>query len=382
MAIQVTFLISGLRVGGAEMMLYKLLSYIDRTHFAPQVLSLSTQGPMGEKIAALGIKVTPLGFQPGQLNLSRLGLLALRLRREKPDLLQTWMYHADFMGGLAARLAGGPPVAWGIRNSTLDPSTSKRTTLWIVKACARLSRALPKRIVCCSEVARKVHMRLGYAGEKMVVIPNGFDVSVFRPDSKARQEVRGELAIPNDAPLIGLVGRLDPQKDHLTFFQAAGLLYRHYAKVHFLLCGDGVTWDSPNLVAWIEDAGLRSQCRLLGRRNDIPRLMAALDIAVLSSAYGDAFPNVVGEAMACGVPCVVTDVGDSAAIVGETGRVVPPRDPSKLAEAMAELVAMRPQARRALGEAARKRVAECYSLSACVAQYERLYEEMVQPCAV
>lgn len=380
MALRLTYLVSGLNVGGAEMMLYKLLSRIDRTRFQPQVLSMSTRGAMGEKIAALGIKVTPLGFHPGKPNLYRLGRLVLRLRRERPDILQTWMYHADLIGGLAARMAGDLPVAWGIRSSTLDPRTIKRSTIWTAKACARLSQTIPTRIICCSEVAREVHVRLGYASEKMVVIPNGFDLCLFRPDPMARAAVRSELNIPGQAPLIGLVGRLDPQKDHATFFQSAGLLHRHHPDVHYLLCGDGVTWESPNLARWIEEAGLRDRCRLLGRRQDIPRLMAALDIAVLSSAYGDAFPNVVGEAMACGVPCVVTDVGDSAIIVGETGRVVPPRNPERLAEAMVELVEMGPQERHKLGEAARKRVEECYSLTSCVTRYEQLYEEMVQPC--
>lgn len=381
MALRLTYIVSGLNVGGAEMMLYKLLSRIDRTRFEPQVLSMSTTGPMGQKIASLGVKVTPLDFRPGKPNLFRIGLLAARLRRERPDILQTWMYHADLIGGLAARMATGPHVVWGIRSSTLDPRTVKRTTIWTAKACARLSRTIPTRIVCCSEVAREVHVRLGYAAEKMVVIPNGFDLSVFRPDPLARAEVRRELGIPSEAPLIGLVGRLDPQKDHATFFRAAGLLLSHHPDVHFLLCGDGITWDSPNLLQWIEEAGLGDRCRLLGRRQDVPRLTAALDIAVLSSAYGDAFPNVVGEAMACGVPCVVTDVGDSAAIVGETGRVVPPRNPERLAEAMAELIEMRPQDRCSLGGAARKRVEECYSLTSCVTRYEKLYEEMMQPCA-
>ncbi|HXG23913.1 MAG TPA: glycosyltransferase [Chthonomonadales bacterium] len=380
MALRLTYLVSGLNVGGAEMMLYKLLSRIDRTRFEPQVLSMSTRGAMGEKIAALGVQVTPLGFRPGKPNLYGLGQLVLRLRRERPDILQTWMYHADLIGGLAARMAGGLLVAWGIRSSTLDPQTIKRSTIWTAKACARLSRTIPTRIICCSEVAREVHARLGYTSEKMVVIPNGFDLCLFRPDPMARAEVRRELNIPAEVPLIGLVGRLDPQKDHATFFRAAGLLHRHYPDVHYLLCGDGVTWESPNLARWVEDAGVRERCRLLGYRQDIPRLTAALDIAVLSSAYGDAFPNVVGEAMACGVPCVVTDVGDSAAIVGETGRVVPPRNPERLAGAMAELVEMGMQDRQALGEAARKRAEECYSLTSCVTRYEKLYEEMMQPC--
>ena len=279
-----------------------------------------------------------LGMRPGRPNPVAVLRLAKWLREDRPDVIQTWMYHADLIGGLAAKLAGGIPLAWGIRQSNLSDQGSRRLTIHTMRMCAQVSRWLPARIVCCSEASQRVHAALGYATEKMIVIPNGFDLRAYKPDSAARESVRAELQIPADAPVIGLVGRFDPQKDHHTFVCAAALLHRSRPDVHFLLCGDDVTWENAELRGWIEEAGIRKQCRLLGRRNDLSRLTAALDIAASSSSFGEGFPNVIGEAMACGVPCVVTDVGDSALIVGQTGRVVPPQNPKELANALSELV--------------------------------------------
>jgi glycosyltransferase involved in cell wall biosynthesis len=286
------------------------------------------------------------------------------------------MYHADLLGGLAVRLVGsGIPVVWNIRHSNLDPKGNKRTTIWTAKVCARLSNRLPARIVCCSEASRQVHTALGYAPQKMVVIPNGFDLSAFKPDPAARESVRRELGIAADALLIGLVGRFDPQKDHGNFVAAAALLSAAYPEVHFLLCGDGVNWDNQKLAGWIEEAVLRQRFHLLGRREDMPRLTASLDIASSSSSYGEGFPNVIGEAMACGVPCAVTDVGDSAFIVGYTGLVVLPRDPEALAQAWKRLIDMGPEGRQRLGGAARKRILENFNLPDIIARYEALYRE-------
>jgi glycosyltransferase involved in cell wall biosynthesis len=208
------------------------------------------------------------------------------------------------------------------------------------------------------------------------VIPNGFDLQAFKPDPAARQSVRAELEIPTDAPVIGLVGRFDPQKDHRNFVHAARELQRTWPDVHFVLCGDDITWENPKLRAWIEETGIRKQCRLIGRRHDMPRLTAAFDIAASSSSFGEGFPNVIGEAMACAVPCAVTDVGDSALIVGQTGRVVPAENPKELANAFQELVELGRDGRSRLGMAARCRVQEHFDLPDIVRQYQNLYQEL------
>jgi glycosyltransferase involved in cell wall biosynthesis len=373
--ISIVYLTTCLEVGGAEMMLYKLLSGMDRTRFLPQVISLRDLGPLSEKIQTLGVPLRSLGMRPGRPNPLSVLRLARWLRQDRPDVIQTWMYHADLIGGLAAKLAGGIPLAWGIRQSDLSDQGNRRLTLHTMRICAQVSRWLPARIVCGSEASQRVHATLGYATEKMIVIPNGFDLRAFKPDSAARESVRAELQIPAEAPVIGLVGRFDPQKDHRNFICAAALLHRSRPDVHFLLCGDDVTWENAELRGWIEEAAIRKRCRLLGTRHDMTRLTAALDIAA-SSSSGEGFPNVIGEAMSCGVPCVVTDVGDSALIVGQTGRVVPPQNPKELANALRELVELGSEGRIRLGIAARGRIREHFDLPDIVTRYQNLYQEL------
>ena len=359
-------------------MLYRLISTLDRTRFTPQVISLVDEiyPVVGEKLKKSGIRVRSLGISHGRPNPLSLLRLALWLRQDQPDVVDTWQYYADLAGGLAARLAGGIPVVWGIRHCDLSIEGNTRALLLTAKACARLSRWLPDRIICCSEASRKVHTALGYVAEKMMVIPNGYDLEAFRPDSAARESIRQELQIPQEAPVIGLVARFHPQKDHRNFVRAASLLHQDRPDVHFVFCGQGVDWENRQLTTWIEEAGIRSRCHLLGLRNDIPKLTAAFDIASLSS-FGEAFPNIVSEAMSCGVPCVVTDVGDAAQIVGETGLVVPPKNPVALAEAWRKMLDFGRESRNRLGMAARQRIMEQFNLSQIVDRYQSLFEELV-----
>lgn len=374
---KILYLITGLSTGGAEMMLYKLVSSMDRDKFEMQVVSLTDIGPIGKKIEDLGIPVRPLGMARGIPDPRMVFKLTKLLRLDTPDLIQTWMYHADLVGGLAAKMSGGIPVIWNIRHSNLNPEGNKKTTLWTAKACAILSSLLPSKIVCCSHASKEVHSRLGYNENKMIVIPNGFDLNAFSPSKDARQAIRKELGLAERTMLVGLVARYDPQKDHKNFFQAAGILHKNYPKVHFLLCGDGVTWDNPILKTWIDEADVRPVTHLLGRRDDMSSLQAAFDIASSSSSYGEGFPNVIGEAMACGVACVVTDVGDSARIVGDTGLVVLPKDPDALALAWKELVEIGKDKRQKLGHDARLRIRENFSLLSVVKRYEELYKCVV-----
>lgn len=373
--IRVLHLITGLRLGGAEMMLYKLVSQSSGTRVRHVVVSMLDMGKIGAPIASSGVPVYTLDITSGTRLLGGVRQLHEIIRRERPHVLQTWMYHANLLGGIAGKLAGNATIVWGIRQEALDPRVTKRSIRWISRVSAALSAWLPATIVCCSEASLRSHASAGYAREKMIVIPNGFDLSAFKEDPEARSHVREELGLDAGAPLIGLVARFHPQKDHANFVKAAALLHKQISQVHFLLCGDGVTWENRELAEWIDDAGVRSNFHLLGRRNDIPRLDAALDIASLSSRM-EGFPNVVGEAMACGVPCVVTDVGDAAEIVGDAGSVVPAGDPAALAGAWQRLLAAGPEVRRQLGLAARKRVEEQFSLPRVIATYEALYSNL------
>ncbi len=375
--IVVNLIITNLATGGAENMLLKLLQQLDRNRFTPTVISLMGVGEIGPRIGALGIPVHTLGMQrgvlPGPVVMWRLVQL---LRKSKPDVVHTWMYHADLLGGVAARLLGCKRVVWGIRHSNLSPSENKRSTLWVVKLCAALSKVVPTFILSCSHRASEVHAAVGYAANKLHVIPNGFDLHQFVPDAAARISVRSELGLSSDAPLVGLVARYDSQKNHVGFVEAAALLHARMPQVQFVLAGQDVDGSNTVLVDAIAQKGLQQHVHLLGRRSDIPRLMASFDV-LASSSHGEAFPNVLGEAMACGVPCVVTDVGDSAEIVGNAGRVVSAGDMASLANGLFDVLALPVVQRAALGEQARSRVAVEYDISHVAALYMAFYERVM-----
>jgi len=367
---KITHVITGLSTGGAETMLYKLLSRIDRQRFTSEVISLTGRGEYAEKIEALGIPVRDLG-EGGLLAPRRAFALRSALSRSRPDLIQTWMYHADLLGGLAAKALRGIPVIWNVRASRLEEGI-KRSTLLTVRLCALTSRWLPEHIVCGSEAARIEHTRLGYAADRMTVIPNGFDLEAFHPDEAARLSLRDELALAPDTLLIGLIARFDPLKDHATFIAAAKLLSEQEPDVHFVLSGEGVTAANSRLFDDVTRSGLADRVHLLGRRTDVPLITAALDIATLTS-FSEGFPNVVGEAMASAVPVVTTDVGDAALMVGDTGIIVTPRSPREIAGAWRALIREGRAGRQQRGLQARERVRSLFSLDAIVGRYETLY---------
>lgn len=370
-------IITGLSTGGAETMLLKLLQGLDRTHFTPEVISLTTLGEVGPRLQALGIPVTALGMRPGRPDARRFWTLVQHLRRSAPDVVHTWMYHADLLGGLAARMAGVRALAWGVHHSNLAPELNKRATLVVVKVCAWLSRWVPRAILTCSERSRSVHVAAGYCAHKMVLITNGFDLTRFVPDAAARSSMRAELGLEPDTPLVGVVARDDPQKNHLGFVQAAAAVRAAMPQCHFVLAGQGIDLAHAGLGLAIEQAGLQQHVHLLGRRDDVPRLMAALDV-LASPSHGEAFPNVLGEAMACAVPCVVTDVGDSADIVGDTGRVVAAADMGEMARQLLNVLQMSAEQRKALGARARERVQERYELGDVTRRYEDFYSELLR----
>lgn len=369
-------IITGLRVGGAETMLLKLIRAMDRDVFEPSVVSLSDMGALGAQIVALGVPVYTLDIK-NALNVWR-GAIRLRgiIRRTRPDLIQTWMYHSDLAGALVARLAGNPPVVWNIRRSDLSAVHSKRSYKWLIRLAALASRQLPAGIISCSERARDVHVYYGYRADKIVVIPNGFDLDRFYPDAELRAAVRAELAIPQSAQVVALIGRFDPQKDHSGFIEAAARVQQQLPACHFILCGAEITHANPILTESIEAHGPRN-VHLLGIRDDMPRIYSAIDVLVSASSYGEGFPNVVGEAMSSAVPCIVTDVGESATIVGKTGRVVPPSRPDALAEAIVTMFDMPASERLELGAMARRRVRSLYSIEAIAASYQRYHETLI-----
>jgi glycosyltransferase involved in cell wall biosynthesis len=374
---RVMHVITTLGPAGAETMLYRIAAGMDTVRFENEVVSLTGILDLAEKMNGIGVSVRTLDMGkrlPNPLGVAR---LARWIRASKPDVIHTWMYHANLVGTLAAHIAGDVPVVWGIHHNSLDPRVDRRRTMLVNRACALLSRKFPARIVCCSQAALRVHQELGYAPDKLEVIPNGFDLEQAKPDPGARAWLRAELGLSPDTLLIGIVARFHPHKDHHNFIRAAARLHELDSDVHFVFCGMAITWQNPQLVKWIDQVNLRDRCHLLGPRDDVPRLFAGMDIAASASA-SEAFPVVIGEAMACGTPCVVTDVGDSAFIVGKTGLVVPPGNSEALAGALQKLIAAGPQTRRQLGVAARRRVQQYFALPAIVERYQAIYEAIAR----
>jgi glycosyltransferase involved in cell wall biosynthesis len=374
--IRTLHIINDLSVGGTEMMLYKLLYRTDRTHFDPRVITLREKGRLSEQIKSLGIEVKSLGINSHLSCPAAAWRLSRLVRRLDPDLIQGWMYH----GSLAAQLAAyfSPRQAstvWGIRRSLYSLHHEKRMTALAIRVCGLMSKR-PDRIVYNSRVSAQQHEGLGYCPEKTLLIPNGFDTDVFAPSAEARAAVRSELGVSMSTPLVGHFARYHPAKDHQTFLNAAALLKSLRPDVVFMLVGTGVEWSNPTLRRLLRDLQLEGAVHLLGERQDVPRLMAALDL-VVSSSREEGFPNVVGEAMACALPCVATAVSDLPAIVDGTGLVVPPESPSAMAAAIAELLALEPAKREALGVAARQRVLDYFQLEAIEALYEALYQSVV-----
>jgi glycosyltransferase involved in cell wall biosynthesis len=375
--LKIVHIIGDLRTGGAEAMLCKLLSGMDRRRFDPVVISLRNRGDLGTQMKDLKVPVHVIGMS-GVPTLNKLWRLIRLVKQLEPDVIQGWMYH----GNLAAQLTGAfsgkeIPVVWNIRQSNYSLKDEKPLTAAMIWLNARLS-GLPTKLVNNSkESARLYEEKLSFNGDKWVIIPNGFDLNDFAPSAAARTKLRQKLGLAENTFLFGMVARYHQMKDHETFLKAASSLLRTNSDVHFVLAGGDVISSNEELSGLIGKLGIQENVHLLGERNDIAQVTAALDVATLSSAYGEGFPNVIGEAMACEVPCVITDVGDSASIVGETGIVVRPRDTNSLAEGWFRLLHMDQDQRRALGILARQRIENLFSLSAIARQYESLYEEVI-----
>lgn len=369
-------IIIGLADGGAESVLYRICQS-DRAN-RHVIIAMMGKGKYGSLLEEMGIEVHYLGMKRERFDLLKMVKLWRIIKHVNVDVVQTWMYHADLVGGIMSRISGKRKIFWGIRHSDLEAGASSRSTIVISRVCAMLSGWLPYGIICCAERAAQVHVKRGYNKTKLRVVHNGYDVDRFRPDLQARDRVRRALGLDDQARVIGMVARFDPQKDHWNLLSAvseSGLVTKG---TKLLLVGSGIDHGNHALTNYLEEHGLLDDVYLLGARNDIVDVMNAMDILVLSSRFGEGFPNVVAEAMACGVPCVVTDVGDASFIVEDTGWVVPPRNRNALAMAVKEALEefVHSPHRWACRQAAcRRRIAEHFSLERMITEFNKAWEE-------
>jgi glycosyltransferase involved in cell wall biosynthesis len=376
--VKVVFVVTTLTTGGAEMMLYKFLTRIDRDKFAPTVISLIPGGVFVDRLTSLDIPVYQLEMQPGKPSIAGIQQLTKLINQIQPDLIQGWMYHSNLAAQLANFLAKRKvPVLWSIHHSIASLRAEKKSLAVIIKLTAALSSQV-KTVVFSSAKGQAQHEALGYCARNAMTIGDNFDLSKYKPATEPQFNLRQSLNLAKDSILIGSIARYHLMKDHANFLNAAAKIIPDYPDVHFILVGPEVDYQNSVLSAQIQRLGISKQVHLLGERQDIPELMTSLDIFTSSSAYGESFPNVLGEAMSCQIPCVTTDVGDSATIVGDTGVVVPIQDAQTLAAAWQKLIALGEKERRNLGEQARERIKQRFDLDApnsFVRQYEDAYQK-------
>lgn len=368
MTLTVAHVITTLDLAGAQLLLHRLVSRLDPELVRGEVISLGPAGPAGPLLEEAGWPVTALNMRPGRVRPRDLRRLAQELWRIDADIVHTWMYHADLLGGVVARLTTRSAVMWSLHQTALPAGDIRRSTRVISRVNAALSWVVPRTIASTSWSARDFHVGLGYRGSRIVVIPTSFDLPPLTP----RGPLRAELGIAADAPVVVRVGRFHAQKDYPTFLRAMDLVLDVRPDVHAVLVGEGVTAANPGLPL-PAGAGRQARVHLLGERADAPALVAECDVAVSSSAFGESTPLVIGEAMAAGVPVVTTDVGDCARLVGDTGRVVPVRDADALAATVLALLGLPVEARFELGQRARRRICDEFSLDEMARRYEELY---------
>ena len=374
----VMHVITSLDVGGAETMLARLVIGDRAGSVSHSVVSLKPGGALRAGLAEKGILVRGLDVRGNVGALGGLLRLAGLIKTTRPAVVHSWLYHADLLATLALALSGrrkATRLVWGIRCSDMDVRRYARSTRYTLKLLRFLS-SRTDLVLCNSEAGRAAHERLGYRPPRWRVVPNGLDLERFRPLSDERAAIRADLGLSDENFVVGMCARVDPMKDHENFVKASAIFAEAAPEARFILIGAGTDEPGSALDRAIAASGTAHRFVRLGQRGDVPRLNAALDVATLSS-ISEGFPNVLAEAMACGVPCVATDVGDSAAIVGDTGLVVPPRNPAKLAAAWERLRSEGNDSRAARGAAARQRVADRYALAAMIEAYRALYAELV-----
>ncbi len=370
---RVLHVIDGIGVGGAEIVLIQLIERLEAQGVHNTVLTLTPAGILRDRVIASGAELVEMNMTKGRLSLAGLFGMVRVMRTAKPDVIQGWMYHGNFAATVLRDLALlRTPMVWSVHN-TLEPKQPfSAVTRLAYRACKAMSFR-PKAIVYVSQAAAEQHAAAGFSPAGACVIPNGTDCDRFKPSASGRQSVRAALGIGEDVFLLGCFARWAAMKGHPNLMQSVAQLKARGLKPHLLLAGTQMERSNPELVALMQAAGVDDDCTCLGERRDVESLMTALDGLVLPSIYGEAFPMVLGEAMACEVPCVATDVGDSAFLLGDAGLVVPPADVGALTEVLARLMQMAPNERAALGAAARDRVKTRFSIETMILAYLDLY---------
>jgi glycosyltransferase involved in cell wall biosynthesis len=370
---KIVHIISSLNTGGAETMLVRLIRGMPNHNHV--VITLTAVGPLGELLQASGYAVHNIGLRASNAWYALPQLWKI-IYGESPDIVQTWMYHADLIGGVIGRMAGVRNIVWNVRNTEIPQGQLSMTGL-IIRLCAVISGWLPKAVICCAHAGLEVHAARGYKRQKMLVLPNGYDTHEWQPKCVDRWEIRRDYGLSREAFVVGIVGRYDKLKGYDLFIEAANRISKVIHNVLFIMVGRNVDDTNVELRSLIESRGGDAAFRLFGERSDVAQLMSTMDVFCLTSS-AEGFPNVVAEAMLMRVPCVVTNVGDAARIVGSRGLVVPSGNPNAFAEAVKSVESNGVEWRKAAGEAARQHIVDHYSIEIISKNYEQLYENICE----
>ena len=366
-------MITGLSLGGAENSLYKLVSHLDRQKFDISIISLKNQGVFGDRFDALGIPVYSCNFSVGVGGLLAPFKLVRFLLKLRPDIVQTWLYHADLIAGIAAKLIGVKCIIWSIR--TTDLKQGSWLTAVIRKVCALVSRVIPSKIVVVAHAARVKHIQLGYDELKMIVIPNGYDANQFKPDPVLVANLKNEIGIRQTDLVVGCVGRLSEDKGQDILIEASQDVLNKFPDVKFVFIGSGFENTNKVLVDSIASKSKLDRFILMGERNDVNTCFGLMDIFCLPSRT-EGFPNVLAEAMLSKLPCVSSDCGDARLLSNGHVSIAKINDSMDLANKITQMLGLNTIERRILGQESWSHVSNEYSIDRMVTRYDSLFEQL------
>jgi glycosyltransferase involved in cell wall biosynthesis len=373
---RVVFLVRSLNFGGVERQLVTLAKGMDKSRFEVVVVCFYGGGPLETELVQAGIRVIALGKHSRWDVAGFLWNLSHTIGQLKPDILHGYLPVPNFLAALLKLVHSSMRVVMGVRTSGKDLARydwTFRASFWL----ERLFSGLADLIILNSQAGKTAYAKKGFRAEKMMVISNGIDTGIYYPKREAGETLRKEWGVPATAVLVGIIGRLDPMKGHQVFLQAAAGLDNPQG-IRFAVVGDGSPVYRQSLVDLASSLGFANRLVWAGSRMDVSRVYNALDICCSASLFGEGFPNVVGEAMACGIPCVVTNVGDSAWVAGGTGRVVAPNDCIALSEGLARMCELSGEERCGVGQQARKRIVENFSVELMVRRTEEALEALLE----
>lgn len=371
---RVLHIITDLGDGGAQSVLYSLCKADPSTTHI--VVSMRASGKYGDILRKIGVRVELLEMSKLRPPFGAALKLYRLIKSSRPELVQTWMYHANMFGGLVARAAGAKHICWGIFHATLSRQEMRWSTRLVVRIGASLSRIVPGKIIICAEAAVAPHAAIGYERSRLVVVPSGFDLKRFAPNPQKRNSFRKELGIADAVIVLGSVARMHPAKDHTSLLDALEKLVRVRTDVLLLLVGTRT--DGPEMAKEIRQRGLQGYVRALGPRYDVPEIMNGIDVHVMSSVT-EGFPSVLCEAMSCGTPCVATDVGDARKIVGEDGWIVPAGDPQALSQALdVACQTVRGPHAAELSQRVRMSIEDRFTVEGMVSRYHTVWASMYE----